>query len=209
VLLLFGYQQISEIFMKNIIKKELLPLFFIIAFPINTWSIYIFFYNFKWVAERTKAWDAIGYGAYALAFALFESLFVSLIITPVYLLLRKSYDKDTSVAILGITFLIISFWVIFGRVNTSRDTSATTFMFEMREKYNLRLRYLYPLFFLVIGAIAASMTLPPFLILKFTKLKNLVIEILKRLELLSYIYLIMNLISIVIVIIRNTASIGP
>ena len=161
------------------------------------------------MAERTKAWDAIGYGAYALAFALFESLFVSLIITPVYLLLRKSYDKDTSVAILGITFLIISFWVIFGRVNTSRDTSATTFMFEMREKYNLRLRYLYPLFFLVIGAIAASMTLPPFLILKFTKLKNLVIEILKRLELLSYIYLIMNLISIVIVIIRNTASIGP
>lgn len=193
--------------MKNVLQKELLPLFLIIAFPINTWSIYILFYNFEWVAERTNTWDAIGYGAYALAFALFESLFISLIIAPFYFLLRKNHDLDISRVILGLTFLMIALWVIVDRVNTSQDNSLITMIFQIKSKYNLRYRYTLALIFMAAGAIAASMIMPPFLVRKYKKLKNFTIVLFQRLELLSYIYLALNLVSIVIVIIRNMGDI--
>jgi len=57
------------------------------------------------------------------------------------------------------------------------------------------------------GAIAASMIMPPFLVRKYKKLKNFTIVLFQRLELLSYIYLALNLVSIVIVIIRNMGDI--
>jgi hypothetical protein len=193
--------------MKNVLQKELLPLYLIIAFPINTWSIYITLYNFEWIAERTNAWDAIGYGAYALGFALFESLLVTLIIIPLYFLLRKKHDSETSRTILGITFLIITLWIIVYRINTSQDNSIIAMIFHIKSKYNLRYRYYVALIFLAVGAIAASMLVPPFLVRKHNKLKTYTIVLFQRLEILSYVYLGGNLIGILIVIIRNVMDI--
>jgi hypothetical protein len=193
--------------MKTVIKNEIFPLFLLISFPINTWSIYIFFYNFEWVAERTTVGDAIGYGAYALVIALLESLFVSIFIALLYLLMKKNHDQDTSSAILGLTFLIISFWVIVGRVNSSQNISLIPILFAIKDKYHFQYRYFLALIVLSAGAISASMLLPPFLVHKYNKLKRFSLSLFQRLELLSYVYLALNLVSIVVVIIRNMGDI--
>ncbi|MGD8456053.1 MAG: hypothetical protein PVF83_06695 [Anaerolineales bacterium] len=189
--------------MKNILKKELLSLFLLVSFPINTWSIYVFLYNFEWVAERTNMSDALGYGAYALAFTLFESLLITLIITPLYLLLRKNHDIETSKAMIGITFIILSLWIIILRINISQDTSLFGFLFKIKSTYNIRFGYFLAIFFLSIGAVVASMLAPPFLVRKYKKIQSFTIELFHRIELLSYVYLVLNLVSIVVVIIRN------
>jgi hypothetical protein len=193
--------------MKKNLRKELFSLFLIIAFPIHTWSLYQTLNNFEWVAERTIVWDAFGYGSYALTFALFETFLFFLVITPFYLLFRKNRDVDTAVAVFGTVFITISIWEILHRLNVANSNILDTTINQIRTRFQLRYRYIVGLYLVLIGIIASSISLPPFLIIKKEKYSSAIIDLLQRLELLSYLYLGLDLISIVIVIIRNTVDI--
>jgi hypothetical protein len=192
--------------MEKITRKELFKLFLIIAFPIHTWSIILIFYNFEWIAERTIIWGAIGYSAYALAFALFESILSFILVLPIYLLLRKKRDVNTTQAIIGSVYLIISIWEIINRINISNSHILETTILQIGSNLKIRYRYKIAILFLVIaGPIAVSIGLTPFLISKYDKLKSISIDVFQRIELLSYIYLTLDLLSIFIIIIRNVS----
>lgn len=190
--------------MEKITLKESFKLFLIIAFPIHTWSIILVLYNIEWIAERTIVWGAIGYCAYALAFALFESALIFILALPIYLLLRKKREVDTTQAIIGSVYLIISIWEMIYRLNISNSHILETTLLQIGA--NLKIEYRYKIIFLILviaGPIAVSIGLTPFLISKYDKIKTIYIDVLQRIALLSYIYLTLDLFGILLIIIRN------
>jgi hypothetical protein len=193
--------------MNNHFRNEILPLFLIVSFPINTWSIYIFFYNFEWVSQRTTLGDAIGYGAYALSTAFFESVLITLLILPFFLLLKINRDPETSKAVLGITYLMVSLWVIIGRISQSQDVSLISVLSAVKGKYHIHYRYYLAFIALAVGAISASMMLPPFWVNKYVKMKGFITLLFQRLELISYGYLVLNAIDFLIVVVRNLSKV--
>jgi hypothetical protein len=184
-------------------RKDLLKLFLIIAFPIHIWSIYQVLSNFEWVAERTTVWDAVGFTAYSLSFALFESILFLVLFTPIYLLLRKNNKADIVLAVIGSVFMIVAIWEMIYQINSKNSNIFVTTIDQIVSKYKLRYRYKAGLIMSVSVFITTSIALPPFLIVKYDKLKSIIIELYERIELLSYFYLALDLLSIVIVIIRN------
>ena len=102
-------------------RKDLLKLFLIIAFPIHIWSIYQVLSNFEWVAERTTVWDAVGFTAYSLTFALFESILFLVLFTPIYLLLRKNNKADIVLAVIGSVFMIVAIWEMIYQINSNNS----------------------------------------------------------------------------------------
>lgn len=189
--------------MKQTTTKDIFQLFLLILFPIHTWSIYLVFYNFEWVAKRTVLWDAVGYSAYSLAWALLESLIISLLAIPIFLLLRKSQGVESGKAILGTVFLTLVIWMILFQIDRKHDHFIQSSIIHIVEQYNLRYRYLIGLFLLAAGMIALSIIAPPFLVKRSEKSISFLLDLFRRVELLSYFFLFMDIIAIAIVIIRN------
>jgi len=187
-------------------RKDLLKLFLIIAFPIHIWSIYQVLSNFEWVAERTTVWDAVGFTAYSLTFALFESILFLVLLSPIYLRLRKNNKADIVLAVIGSVFMIVAIWEMIYQINSNNSNFFVTTIDQIVSKYKLRYRYKAGLIMSVAVFITTSIGLPPFLIVKYDKLKSIIIELYERIELLSYFYLALDLLSIVIVIIRNLTN---
>jgi len=187
-------------------QKDLLKLFLIIAFPIHIWSIYQVLSNFEWVAERTTVWDAVGFTAYSLTFALFESILFLVLLSPIYLRLRKNNKADIVLAVIGSVFMIVAIWEMIYQINSNNSNFFVTTIDQIVSKYKLRYRYKAGLIMSVAVFITTSIGLPPFLIVKYDKLKSIIIELYERIELLSYFYLALDLLSIVIVIIRNLTN---
>ena len=184
-------------------RKELFQVFLIIAFPIHTWSILQVLSNFEWVAERTTVWDAVGFTAYALAFALFESILFLVLLSPVYLLLRKNNKADIVLAVIGSVFMIVAIWEMIYQINSNNSNFFETTIDQIVSRYKLQYRYKAGLIMSVAIFITASIGLPTFLIIKYDKLKSILIDLYERIELLSYFYLALDLLSIVIVVNRN------
>ena len=184
-------------------RKELFQVFLIIAFPIHTWSILQVLSNFEWVAERTTVWDAVGFTAYALSFALFESILFLVLLSPIFLVLRKNNQADIVLAVIGSVFMVVAIWEMVYQINSNNSNIFVTTIDQIVSKYKLRYRYKARLIMSVAVFITTSIGLPPFLIVKYDKLKSIIIELFERIELLSYFYLALDLLSIVTVIIRN------
>jgi hypothetical protein len=190
--------------MGKITRKESIKLFLIIAFPIHTWSLTIALYNFEWIAARTDVWDSIGYCAYTLTFALFETIVIFLIFSPFYYFLTKNRDPDTAIAIIGTVFLLIAIWEMIYRINISNQYIIETTILKIGSILKIRYRYKIALLFLIIiGPIAGSIGLTPFMMVKYDKLRSIALDLFQRIELLSYLYLTMDLLGIAIIIIRN------
>jgi len=184
-------------------RKELFHVFLIIAFPIHTWSILQVLSNFEWVAERTTVWDAVGFTAYALSFALFESILFLVLLSPVYLLLRKNNKADIVLAVIGSVFMIVAIWEMIYQINSNNSNFIETTIDQIVSRYKLQYRYKAGLVLSVAVFITTSIGLPTFLIVKYDKLKSILIKLFERIELLSYFYLALDLLSIVIVVNRN------
>lgn len=184
-------------------RKELFQVFLIIAFPIHTWSILQVLSNFEWVAERTTVWDAVGFTAYALSFALFESILFLVLLSPVYLLLRKNNKADIVLAVIGSVFMIVAIWEMIYQINSNNSNFIETTIDQIVSRYKLQYRYKAGLILSVAVFITTSIGLPTFLIVKYDKLKSILIDLYERIELLSYFYLALDLLSIVIVVNRN------
>jgi hypothetical protein len=193
--------------MKKVIKNDLFPLFLVIVFPIHTWSIYLVFYNFEWLAKRTIPWDAVGYSAYSLCFALLESLIIFIVATPLFLLLRKKHGYLTAKAIAGVIFFIVVTWMIIYQINKNNGYFIQTSIENIVIIYNLRYRYKIILVLLAAGIIALTISVPPLLVLRSNKLISISLDLQQRLELVSYLYLLIDVIAIGIVVTRNLLTI--
>jgi hypothetical protein len=191
---------------KKIISKDIFEIFLLILFPIHTWSIYQGFYNFEWIANRTVLWDAVGYGAYSLSWALLESFLVFIFALPIYLMLRKSQGIENAQALFGTVFYIFTIWMILVQVDKINNFFTQTTIEQIVNNYSLRYRYKIGLVALAAGLISITILVPPFLVKKFDKSISTILDFWHRIILLSYFYLFIDMVAIVIVVYRNLAT---
>jgi hypothetical protein len=186
--------------------KDFFKLLLVISFPIHIWSFFQIFNNFEWIANRTNLNDAIGYFAYALMFALFDSLIISILVILIYLPLKSSRGQNKAHGIFTSVYFISTAWLIFYRVKIAQTRDGEFiwhFIQEIGDTYSLRLRYEYGLLFFYAAMIALTLILPVFLINKYHKAEKIVQTLIERVELLAYIYIFLDVVGILTVIFRN------
>lgn len=186
--------------------QDFFNLLIIISFPIHIWSIAQVLNNFEWIANRTNLNDAFGYFAYALTFALFDSVIISIIAILVYLPLKYSRGQNKAFGMFTSVYFISTAWVIFYRIIITQTKDAEfvwNFIQEIGNTYSLRLRYEIGLLFMFAAIISLTLILPVFLINKSHKAERFIKSFIERVEILAYIFLFWDLIGITIVIFRN------
>ncbi len=180
---------------------SLFNLFLIAAFPIHLWSLLMIFRDLEFLSERTEMWDAVGAGGYALLIALIESLLTALILWGLTFLLPKKWTQTRLYTIVSSIYLILA------------GASIVDMAFHAFNEARISRQYLYGLETyptltnaLIAGAIVLLSVLVVVFILKNQKAEKALKEFYDRITLLSYFYLALDVIGIIIVIIRNIST---
>ena len=178
-----------------------LKILLIAAFPIHLWSLLMIFRDLEFVSERTEMWDAVGYAGYALMLALVESMLVALIIWGLSFVLPKKWTTSRTFTVIASLYLILA------------GASIADMAFHAFNEVRISKQYLYGLatyptltYALIAGAIVVASVIVVILIHKSEKFEKAVSEIYERFTLLSYFYLVMDVIGIIIVIVRNVSE---
>jgi hypothetical protein len=88
--------------------KYFVKLFLISVFPIHFWTSIMIFNDLEYVSERTYMWDAFGYAGYSLAFALAESLLISLVLWLFSLAFPQGWSQSRTLSVVGTIYLILA-----------------------------------------------------------------------------------------------------
>ena len=158
------------------------------------------FRDVTWVAERTTAWDAVGFSGYALFYTLIETLLLFGFIALLSLLVPRSWNKTLRFAVLSLLAFALAGWSIMEQLilivlwsRLQRLAASLTFLATS------------PVAVQVIFAalIIISVAVPLLLLRKSKKFQQGVYSLLERLSLLSGLYLFFDAIGIIIIIYRN------
>ncbi|RME08009.1 MAG: hypothetical protein D6803_02405 [Anaerolineae bacterium] len=181
-------------------KSALWSLFLMSAFPTHVWTILLAMQDFSWVSERTNAWDAIGVGAYGLLVALAESVFVFVITLLLNFLLPRRWESDRRLAALtGLIFLAAG----------AAIANQTYFLLGARVPgwlFAFLLRSGHPLRILVGAAVLMALALTVGLLYQTGRSERFVAgmqTVVDRLGVLMSLYLLLDLGSLMVVVIRN------
>ncbi len=161
------------------------------------------FRDFSWVAARTNVWDALGLLSYSLAFALVESMGIFLILVILGLLIPHWLDADKRLAFLGTAFLVVALWAIGGQVYSWMRYPLPTWFASLLIRTNHPFRYFWLTVFLLTTVSAA---LPLILIVRQNNFRSSMIEIFDRISTISSLYVFFDVLSIVIIAMRNLPS---
>jgi hypothetical protein len=181
-------------------RKGLWLLFSVSAFLVHVWALLLIFQDLSWLAERTNMWDAIGVGAYGLVFALLESVIVFVAAIFLGFLVLTAWNETTRISLLGSLVMMASIWAILGQLNFMLGWSPPASLIQWLASTEHPLRILYLLVLLIV---TPTVGLTVFAQLKFNKLNRWTYGFFDRLSLLLILYLLMDLISIIILLIRN------
>ena len=165
---------------KKISFQEVVLVFAVCAFPIDTWTIINTFNHVpSWILSNDN-WDFIGAIAYNLVFASIEIFTISSLLLLVGFITPKKLLKDNLVPL---SFLFVMEAAFF----------AMAIIFN--PKLFWQKRNLLILFIGIFGAISFSLY-------RYPKITVWLRKIIDRLAILAYLYLFLNVLSIVIIIIR-------
>ncbi len=175
--------------------------FLVVSFPLHVWALLMIFRDLEFLTERTNRWDAIGYGGYTLLFILLESILLSAIVWGLSLLLPKAWGEKRTLSVAGSVFTILAV------------TSIVDMAFHAFNEVRISKQYLHGLatyptltYALIAAAVIIGIIMMLLLILKTKSGEKVVYEILDRIMLLGYLYLLLDAVGIVIVIIRNVSN---
>lgn len=181
-------------------KRDLWLLFSAAAFPSHVWALILIFRDLSWVAERTNMSDAIGVGAYGLVIALLDSIFAFLLTILLGFLVSTKWKQSRRISLIGTLVFIVSIWAILSQLYFLTGYSFPPTWIQVLANTTRPLRILYALSFCVA---TFSVFLPVYGQLKFDKLNAATCEFFERISLLVMLYLGLDIISIIIIIIRN------
>ena len=181
-------------------KRGAWLLFTSVAFPIHVWAIILIFRDFSWVTERTNSWDALGVGAYGLSIALVESIFVYLGVQLLGFFISQKWDEKKRISILSLLLWIASIWAIMGQLIFLLELSLPPRWIQGLAQAAHPLRNLYVLGFILV---ASTILLPFWGALKSQKFTLIIYEFIDRIALLVTLYLVLDIGSLVIILIRN------
>jgi hypothetical protein len=152
------------------------------------------------VTERTNAGDAIGVGAYGLVIVLIESILVLLATLLLGFLVSKKWNETRRISLIGTLTFIVSIWAILGQLYFLLDCSIPKSWIQALASNAHPLQILYALSFSVV---VPTVLISAYGQLKSRRLNKITYEFFDRISLLVILYLVFDVISIVIVIIRN------
>lgn len=187
-------------------RTYLLKLFILIAFPIHIWSIFQTFNNVAWVATRTRWWDALGYSAYAMMYALIESFLIFLVAVPIFFMLKKNRSAEKALAVTAMTYLVIVALWIFRAIminKTGYEFFLDRYINDLADEGKWRLRYRYGAVLLASGLLGLPVALTAFLTNRSEKIGRGVRSLIDRIEILMYLILFLDVVGIILVIVRN------
>jgi hypothetical protein len=156
------------------------------AFPVHTWSIVILLRELPAWILRLNIWDLIGVMAYPQTFALIESLIILLVSLLMAALLPGKWFRDKVVALNAVVVFSTAAWAIVAQISYGviRTWSARSFL-PWLAAYLLSTALFYALVY------------------RHKRLEALIVSFVDRLLILAYIYLFVDILSVLVVVIRN------
>jgi hypothetical protein len=156
------------------------------AFPIYVWSILHVLYQVPAWVMQLNTWDLIGLIAYTQAFALIETIVVFFMLVLLSAILPAWFLRDRFVAQASMIILLSSAWSIVLFYNTEIINRAT----------RKTLVFWFAAYLASIGVFYVP-------IQRCKKLEALIRSIVERLQVLSFVYVTVGFLSVIIVILRN------
>lgn len=167
-------------------RSQTMAVFAACALPIFAWSIIRVLRELPSWLLRLSVWDLVGVLAYTQAFALIESVVLLVGILVLSILLPARLLRDELVPVATALVLLASFWMI------------------LIHFYGERLRDLgAPILLVTVFLILASLLITYALTLRNQRLSQVVSLFNERLSMLSYLYLSIGTLSLLVVLLRN------
>ncbi len=191
--------------LKRLSSGDLITLFLVVAFPIHAWSIFMVLQDFQWVMERTvSAWDGIGYAAYSLTFALFESIVIFLIIWLLSFLLPTEWKSNKTIAGMTIVIMSVSLWAILNQLYFFYiETPLVMSIPQTFISLDHPIRWFYSAAGIGFLLMLALIVVPLFFINRSKKFTKAVMSVIDRLIILSGLYIVLDVAGIIVILIRN------
>ena len=195
----------NRIFMGHMNKKDLFTLFLMVIFPVHLWSFFASLYNMETVVTRsTSVFDGVGYAAYALLYALFESTLLFLLMAVLGTLLPRRWPAEVKLVQLSLLSWVISLWAAFGQFYRYRLygwlKAPIDYLFlwlSYRRMFNS------VLLGLILGFIIISVALPIWLLRRRPEMKSWWLKVFDKVSILSMFYLMLDLCALLVVVFRN------
>jgi len=168
-------------------RRDLALLFAACVFPIQVWSILNVLRELPAWLLRLSSWDLIGVIAYTQAFALLESVLALLLLTLLAVILPARLLPNGLVSHASMAVFVTSAWAVAAHYNDH-----TIRLWGLRE---------FSLAFLLF---LASLALTNLLVSRFGKLAGAIQGLVDRLRLLSFTYVLVDCVSVLIVVVRNS-----
>jgi hypothetical protein len=170
------------------------------AFPIHVWTLILFFRDFSWLTARTNSWDAIGVGAYGLLIAFLESFMIFLVGVGLRFLIPVHWKETQWVTAVGVLIFFCVVWSFSGQLYFLLNITIPISVLNYLASRTHPLRYLYGI---VIALIGSSLFLPMYFIMISQKFRFALYNLIDRVTLLTTLYLILDMLSIVVIVSRN------
>ena len=158
------------------------------------------FGDFPWLIDQYDLSEAISVWAYALVFALGESLLPFIIMLAIYLLLPKKWKINKRFSLIYITFFVLMFWTVVSQLFALGSYQLPGLYINLMQWSGHPLWVLYGTALVFTGL---SILIPLFFWLRSPDFHNKVINVTDRIVILSWLYLILDLGSIIMILYRN------
>jgi len=178
---------------------ELLGLFLVSVFPQHTWTIYMVFRDMPWLVENYYLTQAIGVMGYALLFALGESLILFLILLIFALLLPRQWETAKRLSLVYIAAYILIFWAMASQFYALFNSQIPGFYSALLIGSSHPLWVLYGTSLVLIGI----SLIPLILWLRNPNFQTKTVNLMERISILSWLYLLLDLAGIGTIILRN------
>ena len=167
-------------------RQELAYIFAVCIIPVHVWLIINVLREVPAWILRLTTWDLVGVLAYSLVFALVESTLVFLGVLLLGIIIPVRFIRGKAIALSTVLLFLTSTWFGFLHYNN-----------QIIERRQVIPFVLWGISYVLVLLIAY------FLIQRKQKLEALLNDFVKRLAVLSFIYFLMDIVSIVIIGIRN------
>ena len=175
-------------------------LFLICIVPIHVWAILMVLMDFEWIGTRSNIMDSLGVVAYALVFALIESLMLFIASMGISLILPRSWDNGKRLAGMTWIILMISFWAALAQLYYVLGGKIPGFysnwMINSGHPLRILVGTIFPLLLL-------SVSIPLLLVTLKEKFTSITLNVAERLGTLSLAYLFLDLLGFLYIIYRN------
>jgi len=181
-------------------KPELLKLFLVCAFPIHFWTLLSIIFEGELIGKR-NSWYFAGFSGYLLLLALLESVLFFLFIVILSFLFPKKWQGQTPLAVASAVALVLGFWAVGNQAFQYLIVEQPTWFEWVLLRVHYRQRLLYPVF---IAFIAASVAVPVYGLAEHENIRKMILPVIENISLLSYLYLGLDLLGLVVVLVRNS-----